>query len=104
MGAKQVGIEITCRTPKSIILKNLLNKQMNHYEINAEFPFDSDRKRMTIVVTHDGRHIIMTKGADNIMLPRLKLEKSPEHQLIMKNLNRDLDRFATQSLRTLVMG
>ena len=53
------------------MIKNLLNKQMTSFELNAEFPFDSDRKRMSIVVSNDGRHYLMTKGADNVMLPRL---------------------------------
>lgn len=70
------------------------------YEINAEFPFDSDRKRMSVVVTLDGSHYLMTKGADNIMLPRLKrLSEEVENQL-----NKDLMNFACSSLRTLVMG
>ena len=49
-----------------------MTETVETYEINAEFPFDSDRKRMSVVVTLDGSHYLMTKGADNIMLPRLK--------------------------------
>lgn len=37
-----------------------------------EFPFDSTRKRMSLVVrdTQTGKYILMCKGADSIMLPR----------------------------------
>ena len=51
---------------------NELTQRDEEYEILREFPFDSDRKRMTLIVRHQGRVIMMTKGADSIMLPRLK--------------------------------
>ena len=41
----------------------------------------------------------MTKGADSIMLPRIKFKKE-EVDLV----NSHLDEFACQGLRTLVMG
>jgi len=50
------------------------SNQVEEYEILKEFPFDSDRKRMTLIVKHRGKYIVMTKGADSIMLPRLSQE------------------------------
>ena len=55
-------------------IKNELTGQIEEYEIHQEFPFDSDRKRMTLIVKHQGRYILMCKGADSIMLPRLSKE------------------------------
>ena len=50
---------------------NELTNREEVYEILREFPFDSDRKRMTLIVKNRGKYIVMTKGADSIMLPRL---------------------------------
>lgn len=33
--------------------------------------FNSDRKRMSVIVEHEGTIILMCKGADNMMVPRL---------------------------------
>jgi len=52
-------------------LRNEMSGQVEEYEILREFPFDSDRKRMTLIVKHNGRYILMCKGADSIMLPRV---------------------------------
>jgi len=37
------------------------------YETLAEFPFDSTRKRMSLIVKEGGNYYLMTKGADSIM-------------------------------------
>ena len=46
------------------------------YDILCEFPFDSDRKRMTLIVRTAGRYIVMTKGADTKMFEsdRIKID------------------------------
>ena len=58
---------------------------MDSFEVHAEFPFDSDRKRMSLVISNRGKHYLMTKGADSIMLPRINFE-TKEERLIYKNL------------------
>jgi Ca2+-transporting ATPase len=45
------------------------------YDKLAEFPFDSDRKRMSVIVKHKDKHFLMTKGADNVMLPRCSMSE-----------------------------
>ena len=70
-GSKQAGIELKERSQQFIIVTNQLTKQDEEYEILREFPFDSDRKRMTLIVKHRGRYLLMCKGADSIMLPRV---------------------------------
>ena len=44
----------------------------------VELPFDSDRKRMSLLVKNredkNNTVFILTKGADNIMLPRMKMD------------------------------
>ena len=36
----------------------------------AEFPFDSTRKRMSLLIETEGQYYLMTKGADNIMFEK----------------------------------
>jgi len=52
-----------------------LKNKNEKYNILAEFPFDSTRKRMSLIVKEDksGKIYLMTKGADSIMLPRTNL-------------------------------
>lgn len=52
---------------KSGMPKEDLNKQ---YPRLAELPFDSDRKLMTTVNRIDGRHIVIVKGAFDVMASR----------------------------------
>ena len=80
---------------------NELTGQIELYEILNEFPFDSDRKRMTLIVKHNGRYILMCKGADSIMLPRLSKENKTQKQLMF--VQRELLSFAKEGLRTLVV-
>lgn len=73
-GAKQIGLVLAERTQTNMKVKNEVTGQFEEYEILEEFPFDSDRKRMTLIVKSKGRYILMCKGADSIMLPRLSRE------------------------------
>ena len=74
---------------------------MEEYKILKEFTFDSDRKRMTLIVKHNGKYLLMCKGADSIMLKRVSKEKTPQ-QLLIK-IQRELLNFAKEGLRTLVV-
>ncbi|MEE4567242.1 calcium-translocating P-type ATPase, SERCA-type [Paenibacillus polymyxa] len=38
------------------------------YTREREFPFDSDRKRMSVLVRHQGGHIVFAKGAPDVLL------------------------------------
>ena len=74
---------------------------MEDYQILKEFPFDSDRKRMTLIVKYNGKYLLMCKGADSIMLKRVSKEKTSQ-QLLIK-IQRELLNFAKEGLRTLVV-
>ena len=80
-------------------IHNTAINKLEVYEILKEFPFDSDRKRMTLIVKHGGQYILMCKGADSIMLPRF----SSAYQDLMPKINDDLLTFAKEGLRTLVV-
>ena len=98
-GAKQVGFVLLERTQKLMKIFNELSDKVEEYEIIRGFPFDSDRKRMTLVVKHEGRYLLMTKGADSVMIPRIVHQTAKSAQRVKK----ELTRFATEGLRTLVV-
>jgi len=60
------------KTPQEMSIQNVNNNNtIEKYEILAEFPFDSTRKRMSLIVRYGTKIILMTKGADSILLPRI---------------------------------
>jgi magnesium-transporting ATPase (P-type) len=67
----------------------------------AEFPFDSTRKRMSLIVREEASQklFLMTKGADSIMLPRTTLSEKQRSVI-----DEHLYKFACTGLRTLVMA
>ena len=72
-GAKQMGLVLQERTQQFMRIHNTMTGELEEYEIKREFPFDSDRKRMTLIVKHQNRYMLICKGADSIMLPRLTM-------------------------------
>ena len=71
-GSSEAGIEYVKRTTSRITIK-LANGSVEEYEAIVEFPFDSTRKRMSLIVKSltEDQYYIMTKGADSIMMPRI---------------------------------
>ena len=67
----------------------------------VEFPFDSTRKRMSLIVKalNTGKYYLMTKGADSIMMPRVQLDPATQ-----KLIESDLYKFACEGLRTLLFS
>jgi phospholipid-transporting ATPase len=60
--------------------------------------FNSTRKRMSLTLrTDDGRYFLYCKGADNVMMPRSKIDK------YTATMDEELRRFASEGLRTLVI-
>ena len=91
------GIKLTKRTKDYVELVE--NGVQWEYRILAEFPFNSDRKRMSVIFEENGRYYVYWKGADSIMSPRIRWKQGEE----IKVFN-DLEKFAIEGLRTLVMG
>ena len=69
-GASQLSFTLLKRDGKTITIKKANTSRV--FQVHAEFAFDSDRKRMTLVVESlkDHRYYLMCKGADSIMIPR----------------------------------
>lgn len=67
-------------------------------------PFDSSRKCMSIVVRHpiSGEIVLYSKGADSTVLP--SLSSTDEDTSSMTKIRQQLNSYARQGLRTLVMA
>ena len=98
-GAKLMGFNFVNRTPNSLSI-NIFDELIETWEIIVIFPFDSSRKRMSMILKNSYTKAILmvSKGADTVMIPRLVKTRSKE------NLNKHLNKFAVQGLRTLIMG
>lgn len=99
-GAHQVGLVLKERSAQEMIIHNEITGRDDRYEILKEFPFDSDRKRMTLIVKHNNEYLLLSKGADSIMLSRI--DQRSQSQLPF--VNRQLNKFALDGLRTLVVA
>ena len=75
-GAEAVGINFIARSTTVITIQHKSDGRIENYESIVEFPFDSTRKRMSLIVKNceTEKYILMTKGADSIMMPRIKVE------------------------------
>lgn len=71
--ARHFGLTFSERDEdNNMIIENRLTKESLKYELLNVIEFTSARKRMSVIVkTPDGRIIIMTKGADSHIVPRL---------------------------------
>jgi len=99
--AQDLGFQFTERTPNSVTVS--INGMPLTYEIFAVIPFDSTRKRMSVVVkTPTDKYIVFSKGADNIMLA-LATNYGGEN-ITHDLLDEHLDVFASEGLRTLVLS
>ena len=65
------------RDHNKITIQNLVKKTKDTYKVIAEFPFDSVRKRMSVILkSADSKYVILTKGADSVMLDRINYDKN----------------------------
>jgi magnesium-transporting ATPase (P-type) len=96
--ARDFGFEFLGRTSATMTVK-MASSPAQTYKLHALIPFDSARKRMSVVVeTPGGKFVLYTKGADNIMLERAKAGFDPAV------LNEHLSSYAQVGLRTLVLA
>ena len=68
-GSKDARITLLDRTKNEVFVK--IGNDIEEYQILKEFPFDSTRKRMSVIVKYKDQYSLLTKGADNIMEPRI---------------------------------
>ncbi|XP_030580873.1 phospholipid-transporting ATPase VD isoform X2 [Archocentrus centrarchus] len=106
--ARAYRCTLRARSPDSLLVDlpgiGSLNIQLLHI-----LPFDSNRKRMSVVVRHPltGQVVVYTKGADSVIMD---LAESPTDQAaeiynpIREQTQKHLDAYAREGLRTLCIA
>lgn len=78
------------------------------YKIIKEIPFDSDKKRMSVVIEDEnGRRFLITKGAPEMVLPRCThiINENGQEQLVnIDQLNDRVDQMTKKALRTIAIS
>ncbi|NWS83912.1 AT8B3 ATPase, partial [Toxostoma redivivum] len=98
LAARSLGYVFLARTQDSITIREL--GRTRTYEVLAMLDFNSDRKRMSVLVRDpQGTIRLYTKGADSVILERLQRRGHIESLT-----ERALDRFAEETLRTLCVA
>uniref|UniRef100_M4BEY8 Phospholipid-transporting ATPase n=1 Tax=Hyaloperonospora arabidopsidis (strain Emoy2) TaxID=559515 RepID=M4BEY8_HYAAE len=114
-GAKHFGYEFIDRESGSVSVKKF-DGTVDQYDILEVFEFDSNRKRMSVVVQRRKRDdelrliseceeedvLILTKGADSMLFPRLD-PISANNREVCAATEKHLAAFAQDGLRTLVV-
>ncbi|KAJ3117122.1 hypothetical protein HK100_000894 [Physocladia obscura] len=103
--ARDLSFIYKSRSPTGITVNSLNQSSDDEYELLNKIEFTSDRKRMSTVYKYpDGRIVLLMKGADNVILERLRSDSELsvyEREIKAKTLA-DTGRFATEGLRTLL--
>jgi phospholipid-transporting ATPase len=95
-GSALLGVSFIGRVPGRVITIQIGGETVD-LEHLATVPFDSDRKRMSVVVRFpDGQIVLFTKGADSVMLQLFSDDGA--------DVARQVDAWAEHGLRTLLCG
>jgi phospholipid-transporting ATPase len=106
--AKSLGIEFLRKNEKNEMeLKlNYKNGEILKFELLNELEFNSTRKRYSCIVRRpDGQIELFCKGADNVIIDRLKqLDESDPRANLRAKTYEFLESYAETGLRTLLYG
>jgi len=84
----------------NIVVDMLRTKEMKFYKLLHVIEFNSDRKRMSVIVRDkEDRILIVCKGADSIIAARL----APDQETYPAT-QADVERYAAVGLRTLLIA
>ena len=104
-GAKTIGALFTSRDENNVVTIRLQTSgQEFQFAHLATCEFSSSRKRRTVILQNlqTGEYILLSKGADSVMFPRLSEKaKASETVAVTKGF---CDEFAREGLRTLILG
>ncbi|KHJ94865.1 phospholipid-translocating P-type ATPase, flippase [Oesophagostomum dentatum] len=107
--AREYGVRLLKRRFDEIVIHLRASGQTMKYKLLHTLPFDSDRKRMSVVVqecTGRKRVMLLTKGADAAVLPILSNEYTTSlrgEEEVFK-AQEHLSDYAREGLRTLCLG
>ncbi|MFD2760507.1 calcium-translocating P-type ATPase, SERCA-type [Lentibacillus juripiscarius] len=88
----------------------LQRKLHDNYRIIKEFPFDSERKRMSVVIEDENNmRFLITKGAPEVLLPRSAYMMKEDGRTLLNSgdeshIHDTIDNMADKALRTLAIG
>lgn len=101
-GANYFGYSFQARRNGEVAISVPGKREEVVYELLEMVDFTSTRKRMSVVVrTPDKRILLLTKGADSVIFPRLAPSSDPA---MVETTLTHLERYATEGLRTLVIA
>ena len=99
-GARHLGFKFRCKDEDNNMVIDSWEEELK-YELLNVFQFDSDRKRMSVIVrTPEDKIMVVCKGADSIMEKRL----APGQGELLSTTQGFLDEYAKTGLRTLLVG
>lgn len=97
--ADNLGFSFRHRTASAIVLDIQGNDRA--YEVLNILEFSSDRKRMSVITRdYKGRLVIWCKGADTVILPRLRAGQDELRNTTMQHI----EAYANEGLRTLLFA
>lgn len=83
---------------------------LKEFSIEKEYPFDSDRKMMSVLVKDgSGRRFIVSKGAPDVLVKKCQMalwngEQRPINETMQKEVDEAVEGLAAQALRTIAIG
>eukprot|EP00891_Asterochloris_glomerata_P000836 jgi/Astpho2/836/Aster-00685 len=99
-GGRQLGFEFVSRNMSGVVLR--IAGHQAEFEVLNMMEFTSERGRMTVIArSPDGTIRLFCKGSDAKMLKIVRKDTSPA---LLAETDKNLHLFATQGLRTLVLG
>ncbi|OCH92242.1 phospholipid-translocating P-type ATPase [Obba rivulosa] len=102
--AADVGFVFRGRERDIMRLQTPFAQEVEEFQLLHILEFNSSRKRMSVVLRRmderDGRILLLTKGADNVIFERLR----PGDDELKKITGQHLDMFASEGLRTLTLA
>lgn len=87
-----------------------LKPEHNEYRIVKEIPFDSDRKRMSVIIEDNNkRRFVVTKGAPDVLLPRSSFFMGEDGRKLLKkedksHIDHAINQMAEKALRTIAIA
>uniref|UniRef100_A0A4W3I3K2 Phospholipid-transporting ATPase n=1 Tax=Callorhinchus milii TaxID=7868 RepID=A0A4W3I3K2_CALMI len=106
--AKAYECTLVSRTPDQVTV-DLRDRGLLHFQLLHILPFDSIRKRMSVVVRHPltNKVVVYTKGADSVMMDLLDTSTKGKLEIglyIKEKTQKYLDFYAKNGLRTLCIA
>ena len=88
------------RTP-AVVTVSLPGEGVVQYQVLHVLPFDSVRKRMSVVLRNpnSGERKLYCKGADSNMIPRLSRPQNQEEELLLETTQAHLNEWSKVGLK-----